>query len=320
MAAHAEPAAPPGQPRFVVCFVGADADYGARLAAHLSGAGLPVWSGEERGEDYFWRVRQQLQDALAVLIVMSPDAQESEDITRVILEGQRRSREFFPVLLRGQRHYLLASTWYFDARGGALPGSEQLGVLSGLQDRTPTGSDPSREPARLGALPQPPTRAGPSPAREASLNRLRTLLTDGEVQHADLLTTTILLDAADRRESGWLRRRDGNRLSLDLLADVDALWAGSSAGAYGFRAQRARAPAGSGRYSDFLLQAVEYGWQNSGAETMPAYQDFIGRAGKPAFYPTLRNPQNERYPDWYDQWAETVRAVHLRIHGWEGPG
>ncbi|MPY60945.1 toll/interleukin-1 receptor domain-containing protein, partial [Streptomyces spongiae] len=124
------------QPAFVVCYARADAAYGERLVDQLSGSGLPVWSlGHLKwGDDYIWTIRQRLRQALAVVVLMSPEAEESEDVTREILEGQRHSREFFPILLRGERNYLLASSWYLDARNGDLPGPEALRLLRRLHD------------------------------------------------------------------------------------------------------------------------------------------------------------------------------------------
>jgi hypothetical protein len=31
------------------------------------------------------------------------------------------------------------------------------------------------------------------------------------------------------------------------------------------------------------------------------------------FYPTLRNPERESYPEWHDEWAATTMSVHMRL-------
>ncbi|WFB06078.1 TIR domain-containing protein [Streptomyces sp. LX-29] len=306
---------------FVVCYARADAGYGEGLVDHLARADLPAWSLGDLtwGDDYLWTIRQRLRHALAVVVLMSPEAEESEDVTREILEGQRHSREFFPILLRGDRNYLLASSWYFDARNGQLPGPEELRLLRRLHPRS-AGVD--RSPVGAPVMPPPPAARARGPARAAlapavrgrtSLSRLEALLAEREFEHADLLTTTLLLESVGRLDTGWLRRADGRRLPDALLSEIDGLWARFSDETHGFRAQARRALLGGGRHADFMALSVAYGWRGSAADAVPTYQDFVRRSGGHGFFPTLRNPQSERYVDWYDQWTETVLAVHLRL-------
>ncbi|WP_181785784.1 toll/interleukin-1 receptor domain-containing protein, partial [Streptomyces phytophilus] len=125
----------PAEPSFVVCYARQESDYARRLLPALSRAGLPVWSISHLtwGDDVLWTIRAQIRHALGIVVLMSPEAENSEDITREILEGQRHSRPFFPILVRGDRHFLLASTWHFDARTGALPGHVELDLLRRLR-------------------------------------------------------------------------------------------------------------------------------------------------------------------------------------------
>jgi hypothetical protein len=155
---------------------------------------------------------------------------------------------------------------------------------------------------------------------EDSMRKLRSLLSEGDFGHADILTSSLLLESVQRLEAGWMRRRaDGAKLSLDLLADVDALWSKFSGGAQGFEVQLGRysgpldgVPAGTER--DFSGLAQAFGWKSSRRDTTPRYGELVGASEPPAgFFPTLRNPQTERYLSWHDQWVETVMAVHLRL-------
>jgi hypothetical protein len=144
------------------------------------------------------------------------------------------------------------------------------------------------------------------------------MLDERETEHADLLTTSLVLEAAGRLANGWIRRSDAGTLTDGLLAGVDALWSRSSGGIHGFGAQRALAPVCGGRHADFLELSVRYGWRTSMEDTVPKYQEFVRRtAGQPGFFPTLRNPQAEEYLDWYDQWTQTTLAVHLRLRRME---
>lgn len=351
------PLTAPAEPSVVICHARPDLEYVRRLAHHLGTAGLPVWTVGRLtwGDDWVWAIRRQLASALAVVVVMSPEAQAADDVTRDILEGQRHGRAFFPVLLRGERHYLLASSWYFDARGGALPGPTELRQLQRLRDRlrdprTPAAAQPSvplpSVPLSFGTPfdrpPQPGHHATVVAVRapvDSSLATLSGLLAAGEVEQADVLTTTLLLQEAGRHEFGFIRpagadaarlTRTGTQpgtLPEGLLDAVDAAWstlaADGTPGRHGFRAQLRRSRLTGRGHRAFATLAVAYGWSGSRHATSPRYETFVrpaaaAPAAHPAFFPTLRNPQNESQKDWHDQWSLTVRAVHQRLLAWSG--
>ena len=223
------PVTEPDQRAFVVCYAADDVGYGAQLAGQLRQAGLPVWSvGDLRpGDAHFWKIRQQLAYAVAVVVVMSPQSQDSEDITRMILEGVRHGRPFVPVLLHGERNYHLANTWYVDARDGGLLGDGELAILARLRDADTAGCPGDPAQVLPAPLARPPVRAVRVPA-PASLDRLNGYLREQEFEHADLLTTALLLESVDRLAEGWMREAHGRALPLDLLAGIDALWSSHS--------------------------------------------------------------------------------------------
>jgi hypothetical protein len=315
-----KPLTEPDQPAFVVCYAAADAGYGERLADLLESSGLPVWSLRRLipGDDPFWIIRRQLKHALGVVVLMSPESQDSDDITLMILEGKKHGRMFIPILLRGERNYHLANSWYVDAGDGDLPGPDVIAILRRLRQahQGDRGLTPSQVlPAPLA---QPPVPAVRIPA-SVELDQLRASLGDQEFVHADLLTTSLLLEAADRLEKGFMLPAHGRRLPDGLLAGIDALWSSASGGRYGFRAQLRLAKVARVRHADFLAASVRYGWRASTDDSVTRYEEFTARAGAcPGFFPTLRNPQTEQYLDWYDQWTETVLAVHTRLRKWEG--
>ncbi|MGP4114935.1 toll/interleukin-1 receptor domain-containing protein [Streptomyces sp. 4N509B] len=352
------PLTAPAEPSVVICHARTDVGYARRLAHHLAASGLPVWTVGSLtwGDDWVWAIRRQLASALAVVVVMSPEAQAAEDVTRDILEGQRHGRPFLPILLRGERHYLLASSWYFDARGGALPGPSELHQLRRLRDRVRDSRSRVPSPALAGgaaspAVPPPPVptfdpppRPGRHPAVvavrapvDASLATLAHLLAAGEVEQADVLTTTLLLQEAGRHEFGFVRPlgADAARLARtlpDALLDaVDASWAGlvpgaaedGTAGLHGFRAQLRRSRLTGRGHRAFTALAQAYGWNDAPHVPSPRYETFVRAAASapaafPAFFPTLRNPQSESKKDWHDQWSLTVRALHQRLLAWPG--
>ncbi|WP_329364761.1 TIR domain-containing protein [Streptomyces sp. NBC_00669] len=326
--AASQPAPPrpltePPEHSFVVCYAGADAEYAGELVRQLRAGGLPVWSiGDLRpGDAHFWTVRRQLRYAVGIVVLMSPQSQDSDDVTRMILEGQQHGRPFVPILLHGERNFHLANTWYVDARDGRLLGEGELALLERLVAAGPDGGAPDGPDVDpVAVLPQPPTRPSVRAVRvpaATGLSRLDTYLAEKEYTHADLLTTSLLLEAANRAGDGWLRARDAHALPAELLAGVDAVWARHSHDRQGLRVQRGLARVRRGRHAEFLNLSVACGWRRAVDDVVPAgYQEFADRAGpgrRAGFFPTLRNPQNEHFADWYDQWSATALAVHLRL-------
>ncbi|ANW22348.1 TIR domain-containing protein [Streptomyces clavuligerus] len=311
------PVTEPARPSLVVCYVSADAGYALALVDQLRTAGLSVWSADDlrAGDPQFWMVRQQLAFATAVIVLMSPQSQDSDDITRMILEGMLHQRPFFPLLLDGRRNYHLAHTWYVDARDGRLLNPSELDLLRDLEAARGGGVLPDEPPL---AFPAPRTRPSVAAVRvpaAVSLKRLDTYLSEGELAHADLHTTAILLEAADRLDEGWFGTRHVRALSAEVLAGVDALWSDHSRGRQGLRAQAELAPVSRARHTDFLALSVACGWRDSVESPVPRrYRRLTERAGhgpRRGFYPTLRNPQDEPFHDWYDRWSATVLATHL---------
>jgi hypothetical protein len=212
--------------------------------------------------------------------------------------------------------YFLASSWYFDARDGAFPGEVERRRFERLHQ--------GRLPGRTESVVVPSAGVAAPPAR----GRLRQLLREGEFEHADLLTTFMLLEAARRLDVGWLRPADASELPGPLLDEVDAAWATTTRGRHGLHRQAWLYRVRSAHGTDFPQLAAAYGWrgQRSSARpsfgesaAIPRYAEFVAREHVPdGFFPTLRNPQIERTTAWYDRWRKTVAAVHLRYQSWEG--
>ncbi|QQC94053.1 TIR domain-containing protein [Streptomyces alfalfae] len=313
------PLTPPDQPAVVLCYAAADAAYGQALADQLRRAGLPVWSVADLrpGDSHVWSAQQQLDFAAAVIVLMSPSSQESEDVTRMILEAMHHRRPFFPVLIEGQRNYLLAHTWYVDARDGRLLNEDEVGLLKDLDAASRNGASPDGTPTVIPAPPSQPAVETVRVPASVSLGRLDSYLAERNFAYADLQTTAIVLEAADRLDEGWLSTRHVRRVPAEVLARVDGVWADHTHGRQGWRAQAALAVVRSNRHLDFLALSVACGWRSSKSALVPrSYQELTKMAGpgpRNAYYPTLRNPQNEPFSHWYDEWVSTVLAVHLHM-------
>lgn len=311
------PVTPPERPALVVCYAPPDADYGRALAGQLRQAGLPVWSVDDLrpGDAQFWTIRQQLRSALAVVVVMTAQSQDSDDITRMILEGQVHGRPFVPVLLDGEVNYHLAAVWHIDARDGALLDDTELGLLHRLHDDVTQDRPPQLPAPRRGTAPRTVRLTA-----SAGLEQLRAHLAEHEWEHADLLTTRLVMESAGRMTEGWLSTRQAAGVPRELLAGIDALWHRHSDGRHGFRRQLELAPTGGRRGPGFPDLGAALGWRDSAETAVPRlYRDFSRRAepgGRAGFYPTLRDPGHENDPDWYDRWSSTVLALHARLREW----
>jgi hypothetical protein len=310
---------------FFISYARPDKGYVVSLVEHLRAHGLPVWFDHdlELGTRWVQEIAGRIRQALAVIVIMSPASLRSEWVEREILEGQRCDRQMLPVLVDGEHFFLLAQTHFFDARDGSLPDGRVIDQLRRVHDSAragPVGESPI-------VLPAAPRPAKPETLTNAeSLHRLRALLSpdqpDGWLQRADIVTTSLLLDAAGRLDVGWLGRPGERALDHALVDGIDRAWADCSGGGFGFRAQlaRYRTPAAgvpAGRARDFAGLAEAVGWSPDPDRPSPMYGEFTrAQRHPPGFFPTFRNPQLERSVDWHSLWVGTVMSVHLQLRQW----
>lgn len=314
---------PTADPCFFVSYTRSDRRYIRRLAVHLRLAGVRIWYDNDLawGDQFTQAIPDRIRYSLGVIVIMSPAAEQSPWVEREILEGQRYDRQFLPILLRGERHFLLASSHYFDARTGALPGDREIRQLKALQVRATAGRPaPPDAPVVTLAPPTPPTSAVTWPDVDSSAAKLRSFLADGLLQNADILTTALILQSVGRLRDGWLRLSDGAGLPWDVLSRIDAIWSSLTGGTHGFRTQLSLSVAATGRdgsWADFARLASVLDWKPTGATKTPLYGEFIDRPEYPVgFFPTLRNPQLEKRSGWHDRWMNTAVAVHRRLREW----
>ncbi|MBB5872168.1 hypothetical protein F4553_005602 [Allocatelliglobosispora scoriae] len=147
-----------------------DGAYVDRLAAHLTAAGLPVWYDREIVSSHRWDrvIQEKIDTCAAFVVVMTPQAYESEWVSREIIQAQSRARPIFPLLLRGDRFFALANIQSEDVTGGRLPSPQFLAQLRALADG---------RPPQMGALPLgQPVRPAPPQAPPQRSKRARPLL------------------------------------------------------------------------------------------------------------------------------------------------
>ena len=255
---------------------------------------------------------------------MSPAAAGSDPVELEILEGLRLGRPFLPILLAGERLFLLGATHYFDATDGRLPGDEQKRDLKSLFEFKEEDRQASAAPVRTAAE----ERRSPLPVViklppvRVSLAKLRHYLTEGQLESADIITTSMLLGAVGRLSVGWLRPDDAAKIPADLLDQIDDAWWELTGGDYGFKVQlllRRHSPAGLpvGSQRDFTDLATALGWTNGERRPIPRYREFAGSPDHPTgFFPTIRHPETEHLDGWRDRWIRSATAVHSRLKEW----
>jgi nucleotide-binding universal stress UspA family protein len=100
-----------------------DQTYARKLAADLENHGLGVWIDDriDFGDRWWQTVVQAVRASAAVIVVMTPEAEESEWVEREILLAQREGKPLFPLLLRGREFPLLITAQYADVTRGQMP-------------------------------------------------------------------------------------------------------------------------------------------------------------------------------------------------------
>ncbi|MFC6081234.1 serine/threonine-protein kinase [Sphaerisporangium aureirubrum] len=275
------------RPRLVVCGPEACAGYAERLTGLLRERGLPVVSAYDAPGAV-----DRLDGAPALVLLMSPD--ESEVVSRALSEARRLGVRVFRVLLGGIGP---GRARFYDARDGSLPGEAEIAWLR-----------------RLNEAPVRPAKAPEAPGD--GLERLRRLVAAGDLVGADTLTTSLLLDAAERAEEGWLSDSDAARLTTELLRDVETAWAEGTDDFHGFGVQLDRywGHQRAGSREDFRELARTLGWDKKLSAKVGTYSQWATRADYlTGFFPTLRNPSRELQNGWYDRWTLTVMAVHHQL-------
>lgn len=107
----------------VICYSREDTDFMERIRKNLRHVGLQVWTDEglePASNEWKAEVVKAVKGAGAVLVLMSPTANQSELIKRVVQLAQKHKIEILPLLIKGEVHQsllpLLAKMEYIDLR------------------------------------------------------------------------------------------------------------------------------------------------------------------------------------------------------------
>jgi hypothetical protein len=143
--------------------IGPDADYVDRLAQFLMAAGISVWFDREMISGDRWEevIREHIDTSAAVVVVMSPSAEDSPWVKREIGRAEAMNRPILPLLLAGSVFFRLSDLQYEDVSDGDLPPARFVARLAGLVG---TRQVPAPELASAVPVPVPPSGAAPRPA------------------------------------------------------------------------------------------------------------------------------------------------------------
>lgn len=110
------------QPLFI-SYSRQDTAYVQGLKDYLQENGLPIWMDHaiQQGDQWFNVINDAIKTSAAFLIVMSPEAEQSEWVQKEILLAKRYQKPIFPLLLRGTEFPILIDLQFADVRHGDLP-------------------------------------------------------------------------------------------------------------------------------------------------------------------------------------------------------
>lgn len=133
--------------------------YAHRLKDDLLKRGFDVWIDDQidYGDRWFRVIEQAIRDAAAFIVIMTPDADNSEWVEKEILIARREGKPFFPLLLQGREFGILIDVQYADVTDQGLPPDDYYEELS--------KAAPSRPESGVPIKPEvpPPSHTRPEP-------------------------------------------------------------------------------------------------------------------------------------------------------------
>lgn len=108
-----------------------DKVYVAHLREAMTRYGIPTWldTGIEHGVRWATALRDAIDGAVAVVVIMSPAADQSTWVEREIQRAEDWRKPIMPILLDGECMFRLANLQYDDVRGSGLPKAAFFDVL-----------------------------------------------------------------------------------------------------------------------------------------------------------------------------------------------
>ena len=147
-----------------VSYARRDGGYVARLVEHLRARGLDVWTDAaiDLGHEWLRALQESLDGCAALVVVMSPAAEESEWVRREVLRALDKGKPVFPLLLVGEPLFAVGNLQYEPVPGGRMPSPRWVDHVRATVDAAPARP---RGNGGAGARPasRPPTTRIPDP-------------------------------------------------------------------------------------------------------------------------------------------------------------
>jgi hypothetical protein len=146
------------------------------LASYLEAQGLSVWLDRERistGDRWALLIRDQVDSCAAVIVVMTPEAEESEWVGMEIERARAKRKPILPLLLAGDAFFALGTLHYDDVRDARMPPSvfvQRLVALGSLRTGTPVAAPVAMSAAAHPLSPpaEPPVIGSAQPVDDVS--------------------------------------------------------------------------------------------------------------------------------------------------------
>ncbi|HET9257573.1 MAG TPA: beta-propeller fold lactonase family protein [Pseudonocardiaceae bacterium] len=130
---------------------GDDVMYVHRLSEHLANEGVSVWFDHEivTGDRWDHVIRLKINTCVALVVVMTPQAEESEWVAREINQAELMNKPIFPLLLDGQGFFRLSNLQYEDVTGARMPKPSFVARLRAIsaEESLPVAATLTRSPA-----------------------------------------------------------------------------------------------------------------------------------------------------------------------------
>ncbi len=232
------------------------ADYVERLGEHLGAAGIAVWYDKEIITGDRWRqvIREKIDTCAALIIVMTPGAEQSAWVDREIVLAENLAKPILPLLLKGPVFFGLGDLQYENVATGALPSAAFTSRLRRLLPADRADRRPLDDPVELTRRHDQARAVGDAGDSSKAVRLLRDLVNDRArvlgADHPDTLASRHWLayyvgESRDRAKAARLFRDLVNDRTRVLGADhPDTLasrhWLAYYVGYSGDRAKAAR--------------------------------------------------------------------------------
>jgi formylglycine-generating enzyme required for sulfatase activity len=133
-----------------------DSAYARALAEDLRGRGIDAWMDDriDFGDRWWRKIVSRLRACSAFVVVMTPEAEESEWVEREVHLALREKKPIIPLCLQGEGFALLITIQYVNVRDGRLPPPRFYRLLDTALGRPaePEIAEPVERPARSEAV------------------------------------------------------------------------------------------------------------------------------------------------------------------------